>query len=285
MNGLFTAMAAVFGAIVGSFLNVVVHRMPRSEPFGLGRSRCPRCGATIRWHDNVPILSYLLLLGRCRACGCRVSLRYPLIEAVTALLFALAWNRSQALGWEPAALGFFVAAGFGAVVVAASFIDLEHRILPDRLTLRAGPIFGVVASLGVPRLHGTGFFGLELGSAMKPGLASLLVGAAGAVVGGGVVLLLRQVGTWIARREAMGLGDVKFMAMCGLMLGPGHALLAMWAAVLVAAVAGVGIWAVTRNREIPFGPYLGLGSLAALFYGAEMERLLLRELPALLRGG
>jgi leader peptidase (prepilin peptidase)/N-methyltransferase len=285
VNGVLTAMAAGLGAIVGSFLNVLVHRMPRDEPFGLGRSRCPRCGATIGWYDNVPILSYLLLRGRCRACSGRISLRYPLVEAVTALLFAIAWSRARALAWEPAALGFLAAAGFAAVVVAASFIDLEHKILPDRLTLRAGPVFGVVASIGVPRLHGTALFGVELGGAMKPGLASLLAGVAGAAVGGGVVLLLRQVGTWIARREAMGLGDVKFMAMCGLMLGPGQVLLAMWAAVLVAALAGVAIWAVTRNREIPFGPYLGLGSLAALFYGAEMERLLLRELPALLRGG
>jgi len=284
VTGVLAAFAGVLGALVGSFLNVVIHRLPRGERFGMSRSHCPKCGALIRWFDNVPILSFLWLLGRCRSCRARISVRYPIVEIATATLFSLSFLRAVDLEWEPVLLGFATAAGFAAVVVAAAFIDLQHKILPDRLTLRAGPVFGLIASVGVPGIHGLSFFGVDLSGTMKPGLGSLVVGLLGAVAGGGVILLLRQVGTWIARREAMGLGDVKFMAMCGLLLGPGPVLMAIWAAILLAAVIGVAIWAITRSREIPFGPFLGLGALATLYAGDAIETLLLRDLPALLRG-
>jgi len=281
-------LAGVFGALVGSFLNVVVHRLPRDEPLGLfrmTRSRCPECGETIHWYDNIPLVSYVALGGKCRACGWRIPLRYPLVEAVTAGLFALAVLRVAAEGWTPAWLAWLVAAAFVAVLIAASAIDFQHKILPNALTLKVGPVIGVVGSLTVIGFHGTTLLGNDLAASMKPGLASLLVGLAGAVTGGGVIWLIRFLGTLILRREAMGLGDVKFMAMAGLLLGPLSTLLALAVAMVGGSILGVAIWIVTRNREIPFGPFLALGAVAMLLYGDPITVFILETYPAWVRGG
>jgi leader peptidase (prepilin peptidase)/N-methyltransferase len=284
VNGLLTFFAAGFGAIIGSFLNVVIHRLPRGEPMGMSRSKCPKCSTQIAARDNIPLLSWLLLLGRCRACRARISLRYPLVEALTAALFALAWRRAGLLGWEPIAAAFPAVAGFLAVLVAASFIDWDLKILPDRLTLRAGPLFALLGVLLVPGIHGTSLFGEDLARAMKPGLASLVVGLAGAVAGGGVILLIRQAGTLLLKREAMGLGDVKLMATCGLLLGPLPVLLAIGVAMVVGSVIGVGIWIATKNREIPFGPFLAFGAMAVLLYGDPIRHFVFVTYPGLFRG-
>ncbi len=288
MTGLLVGFATAFGAIVGSFLNVVVHRIPRDEPLGLfrkTRSYCPSCKAGIRWFDNIPVLSYLLLLGKCRACGWRIPVRYPLVEASCALLFALAAMRTDALGWTPAWLAFGVTAAFSAICLAATAIDFEHKILPDELTMRAGPLVGLVGVLFVPELHGPVLFGNALVPTLKPALASLVVGLAGAAMGGGIIALIRWLGTLIFRREAMGLGDVKFMAMCGLVLGPWESVLAIMVAMVGGSILGLLIWAVTRNREIPFGPFLAMGALAVLFYGHEIDHLIRVSYPAWVRGG
>jgi leader peptidase (prepilin peptidase)/N-methyltransferase len=283
VNGVVAGMVAAFGAVIGSFLNVVIHRLPRGEPMGMVRSRCPRCGRTIRWHDNVPVLSYLLLLGRCRDCKAPISPRYPLVEALTAFLFALSYLRAVRLGWEPLWLALPVAAAFAAVLVAATFIDFAHKLLPDRLTLRAMPVIGLVGAVGVPSIHGTSLFGHDLALHVKPGLASLVVGLAGAATGFAVIFGIRQVGTWIARREAMGLGDVKFMLSAGLLLGPSGTLLAIGVA-MVAALLGIVIWLVTRDREIPFGPFLAVGSLAVLLHGDAVRHFVFEVWPAFVRG-
>lgn len=293
MTALLVGLVAVFGLIVGSFLNVVVHRIPRDEPLGLfrkTRSYCPSCKAGIAWFDNVPLVSYVLLLGKCRACGWRIPLRYPLVEASCAALFALAALRTGALGWTPWWLAFPVTAAFSAICLAATAIDFEHKILPDELTMRAGPAVCLIGVLFVPGLHpcvadgGTALFGQALVPTLKPGLASLVVGLAGAAMGGGIIALIRWLGTLIVRREAMGLGDVKFMLMCGLLLGPWGSVLAIGVAMLGGSILGPLIWAVTRNREIPFGPFLAMGALAVLFYGPEIEHLILVSYPAWVRG-
>ncbi len=298
MSALLVVLASGFGAIVGSFLNVVVHRIPRDEPLGLfkkTRSCCPSCKAGIAWFDNVPLASYVLLLGKCRACGWRIPLRYPVVEASCAALFALAAMRTDALaGWTPGWLAFAVVAAFSAVCLAATAIDFEHKILPDELTLRAGPVVAFTGALFVPGIHGSALLGydadgmarlgLELVPAVKPALASLVVGVAGAATGAGIIAFIRWLGTLIFRREAMGLGDVKFMLMCGLLLGPWGSILSIMVAMVGGSILGVLIWAVTRNREIPFGPFLALGALAVLFYGASIEHLILVDYPAWVRG-
>ena len=283
-------LGAALGAIVGSFLNVVIYRLPREEPLGLlgrTRSRCPSCDSKIAWYDNVPLLSYLALRGKCRACGWRIPLRYPAVEATTAALFALCVLRtSQLEAWTPKVLAFAVTASFSAVLVALSVIDLQLKILPDKLTLRAGPVICLLGALAVPGIHGTALFGHDLAVSMKPALGSLLVGLAGAAAGGGIIAAIRGLGTLILKREAMGLGDVKLMAMCGLLLGPWPygAVLAIMVAVVGGSVLGLVIWAITRDREIPFGPFLAMGALAVLFYGAEIYHFVFVTYPGLLRG-
>jgi leader peptidase (prepilin peptidase)/N-methyltransferase len=277
--------AGLFGAIVGSFLNVVIHRLPRDEPLGLfkkSRSVCPSCGAMIRWFDNLPLLSYIVLLrGRCRACGGRISLRYPLVEAACAALFIVCAARVAALGWTPPVLAFLVAAAFSALLLAAAVIDWEHKLLLDKLTLRAGPVIALAGVLAIDAVPGTTLLGYELaGGSIKPGLASLVVGVAGALVGGGVILLIRWLGTMALRREAMGLGDAKFMATCGLLLGPGPVLLALGVALVGGSLLGLIIWAVTRNREIPFGPFLAAGAWTVLMYGDAIHRFVFVTYPA-----
>ena len=261
-------LVATFGAFIGSFLNVVIWRMPRGKKFAAGRSHCPHCGEMIAWHDNIPILSYLVLRARCRHCSERISIRYPLIEALTAGVFALSWWRAHEQWQDPVIVAAVIYAAFAAVLVAASAIDFEHKILPDKLTLRTLPVIATAGSLLVPTIHGTELFGRDLaaGGAMKPALASLLVGLAGYLVGAGVVWSIRALGTLALKREAMGLGDVKLWGACGFLLGPGGAMLGLGVAVLAGGVLGVAIWVVTRNREIPFGPFLAIGALAVLWY-------------------
>lgn len=282
-------VAGLFGLVVGSFLNVVVHRLPLREPLGLfrkTRSQCPSCSATIAWYDNLPLLSYVALLGRCRACRWRIPLRYPLVELTTGALFALAAVRTEDLGWTPGWLAWAVAAAFSAVCVAASAIDFRHKILPDVLTLRVGPLIALVGTVFVVDLHGTVLFGHDLaGQSLKPGMASLVVGAVGAVTGGGIIWLIRALGTLALKREAMGLGDVKFMAMAGLLLGPVPTLFALAVALLGGSVLGVAIWIATRNREIPFGPFLALGVLAVLFHGEEIAHFITVTYPSWVRPG
>ena len=202
---------------------------------------------------------------------------------VTAALFALCALRAQELAWHPRWLGFGVAAAFGAVCLAASAIDFQHKILPDRLTLRVGPVICLIGAIFVPGFHGTAVFGAEL-AGMKPGLASLAVGLAGGVVGAGIIYAIRWAGSLLMRREAMGLGDVKFMGMCGLLLGPGAVILAIGVAMVGGAVLGVLIWIVTRNREIPFGPFLALGALSVLLYGAQIDTFVFETYPGWVTG-
>ncbi len=265
---------AGLGAIVGSFLNVVIHRLPRAEPMRLmGRSMCPSCGQVIAWHDNLPLLSYLLLRGRCRRCRWPIPVRYPAVEALGAVLFALAFLRGEALAWTPLLPAVALSAAFLASLVAAAIIDLRHRILPDLLTLKVALPIALVASATIPALHGTSLFGVSLASAGKPGLASLLVGGAGAVVGGGTILLARAVGGRLLRREAIGLGDAKLMAACGVMVGPEGALLSIAIASLLGSVVGVGFRLATRRREVPFGPFLATGVAISLLTGLHLRGL------------
>lgn len=279
MIGVLATLAGAFGAIIGSFLNVVIHRLPRKEPFGMARSKCPRCGTQIAWHDNIPLVSYLLLVGRCRSCRARISLRYPLVEALTAAVFVLCVFRVEALGYRPPLAAWGFCAAFSAVLIAASFIDWDHKLLPDALTMKAGPLIAIAGAVGVPEIPGTDLFGYELALAMKPGAAALLVGLAGALVGGGVILIIRLVGGWLLKKEAMGLGDVKFMAMCGLLLGAEGALMAICVGLVAGAILGILIWLVSREREIPFGPFLAIGALGVLLFRPEIQRFVFETYP------
>lgn len=238
------AWSGLVGLVVGSYLNVVIHRLPSGASTVTPRSRCPACGAPIRAFDNLPVLSWLLLRGRCRDCRAPISIRYPLVEAATGGLFAGAVAH---FGWSFDALA---AALLSSLLVALAGIDLDHFLLPDRLTLP-----GLAAGLALQPLLATG---------------SLLRGVAGALVGAGVLLVLA--GAWELARgvEGMGLGDVKMLAMVGAFLGIAGVVVTLVVASFAGSLAGLALLARGRGglgSKLPFGVFLAAGGLAALFFG------------------
>ena len=238
--------AGVLGAVFGSFLNVVAYRLPRHESLVKPASRCPNCGTPVRPYDNIPILSWLLLKGRCRTCSEPISPRYPLVEALTAALCV-----GAVLAHDTAA-AIALSLGLILIVIPAALIDLEHRIIPNRLTL-LGAILALV-----------------LGTALDPSgePERLIAGAAAA----GFLLLAA-----LAYPGGMGMGDVKLAAVMGLFLGRDVAA-AMMLALLLGAVVGAGIIARKGSREgrktaVPFGPFLAAGGVIAVFAGHQLVSL------------
>jgi leader peptidase (prepilin peptidase) / N-methyltransferase len=235
--------AGVLGAVVGSFLNVVAYRLPRRESLISPASRCPACGAPVKPYDNIPIVSWLVLRGHCRSCGAPISVRYPLVEALTAALCVgavLAHHSAAAIALSIVLI---------LLVVPAALIDLEHRIIPNRITA-----LGVVLAL---------LIGVTLDPGGEP--ERLIAGAAA----GGFLLLAA-----LAYPGGMGMGDVKLAAVIGLFLGAPVA-----AAILVALLSGVSVGAVViarkgthagRKTAVPFGPFLAFGALVAVFAGRPL---------------
>jgi leader peptidase (prepilin peptidase)/N-methyltransferase len=287
--------SALFGATVGSFLNVCIFRLPRHcMSVVRPRSRCPKCLRMIAWYDNLPVLSWLLLGGRCRGCGLPISPRYALVELLTAgLFFVAAWRQVHAPGpgWERA-VAFAAQAWFLSVLIVCTFIDLDFRILPDELTL-SGIVVGLAVSTAFPFVHvgsplpfgGEGalarLLGGPEGSGLPASLAGLLRAALGALVGGGALYLVGYLGKWAFRKrieklgetEAMGLGDVKYMAMIGTLLGWRGVLLTFVVACVLGSVFGILKLVVLRRMGYaPFGPFLSLGALALLFWSRHVDR-------------
>lgn len=235
-----TAFAGVLGAIFGSFLNVVTHRLPRRESLVAPASHCVACGATIKPYDNIPVLSWLLLRGRCRSCGVHISARYPLIEAGTAALcVAVVLVKSSA---ADIVLGLAMV----LLLVPAAAIDLEHKRIPNLITLP-----GCIVAIAL---------GLAFDASGEPARLLAGLGAGGAFL---IVTLISPRG--------MGMGDVKLATMIGLFLGS-----AVIPAILIALLAGVLVGGVViarvgvskgRKTAVPFGPFLALGALVALFAG------------------
>lgn len=343
-----TVVFGVVGAMIGSFLNVCIHRMPRDESLVRPPSHCPRCGMTIRWRHNVPILSWLLLRGRCADCGARISARYAVVEALTAGIFAGLWLRHGSTGPLVAA-GFCL---FAAGLIVATFIDLEHLIIPDEITL-GGAAAGIVLSVVAPGIHGEAY--------VWPSLKTAVVGA---VVGAGVVFGILELGKlllgrqrfplptgepmvftetdlhlpdrvlpyeevffrrsdtlvfhathlelvdrcyrnvtvqlrlraglmqvgeeqidpatvpWMQAvtdevtvpREAMGFGDVKFMAAIGAFTGWPGIVFALMASSVVGLAVNLGLTATGRREwsaRIPYGPYLAIAALVWILGGRE----------------
>ena len=266
-------IAGVFGAIIGSFLNVVIHRVPLEESIVFPNSRCPSCGAVIAFYDNIPVLSYLVLRAKCRRCKEHISFRYPAVELLTAALFiAVAWHDGLS-----AALPFNLV--FASALLALVFIDAEHMILPNVITY-PGIVFALIARVAIPYLMGRPYFddlpSLSQGAfADMPIWVTSLAGAAiGALLGGGSLWLMGW--TWEKLRgvEAMGLGDVKMMFMVGAYFGWRLTILTIFVGVLSGSV--IGIFLMLRQREknmqmlLPFGVFLGLGAIAALLFGAPI---------------
>ena len=266
-------IAGVFGAVIGSFLNVVIHRLPLEESIVFPNSRCTSCGAAIAFYDNIPVLSYIFLGAKCRKCKEHISFRYPAVELLTAALFiAIAWHDGLS-----AALPFDLV--FASALHALVFIDAEHMLLPNVITY-PGIVFALIARVAIPYLTGTPHFD-DVPSLSGGALANMplwvvsLSGAAiGALIGGGSLWLMGW--TWEKLRgiEAMGLGDVKMMFMVGAYLGWRLTILTIFVGVLSGSVIGILLMARQRERNmqmlLPFGVFLGIGAIAALLIGAPV---------------
>ncbi len=266
-------IAGAFGAIIGSFLNVVIHRLPREESVALPSSKCPSCSTELAFYDNVPVLSYVLLGGRCRSCKTRISPRYPAVELLTAVLFvAVTWRT----GVTPA-LPFDLI--FVSALLALVFIDAEHMILPNAITY-PGMVFALVARLAIPYLVGAPHFddipGLMNGPFHGwPVWAVSIVGAfIGALAGGGSLWLMGWLWEKLRGVEAMGLGDVKMMFMVGAYFGWRLTILTIFLGVFSGSFIGIALMIQQGKKDmqmlLPFGIFLGIGSILALLVGPQI---------------
>ena len=266
-------LAGIFGAIIGSFLNVVIHRVPNEESIVFPNSRCPSCGAVIAFYDNIPVLSYLALGAKCRSCKQHISIRYPAVELLTAAMFvAVAWHDGMSVR-----LPFDLV--FVSALLALVFIDAEHMILPNVITY-PGIVFAVVARVAIPFLTRTPHFD-DLPSlingpfeGMPIWVASLGGAAIGALAGGGSLWLMGWIWEKLRGVEAMGLGDVKMMFMVGAYLGWRLTILTIFVGVLTGSIVGVALMARQRERNmqmlLPFGIFLGIGAIASLLFGSQI---------------
>ena len=246
----------IIGAVIGSFLNVCIVRMPQEKSVIKPRSHCVHCQHTIPWYDNVPLFSFLILRGRCRFCQAKISRRYVVVELLTAVTF----------------LDFYLYFGFSELLVpylimfscfiAATFIDFEHRIIPDEISV-GGMLTGVLLSFVTPALHGF--------SAYTPGWSvhfqSLWCSVMGVLIGGGAIYAMGMLGDFLFKKESMGGGDIKLLAMIGAFLGWEKAILTFFVAPFFGAVYGVIEKIRTRDTTIAYGPFLVLGALISLFWG------------------
>ena len=237
---------ALAGLVVGSFLNVCIYRLPRGQSIVWPGSRCPSCGADIRWYDNIPVLGYLLLAGRCRSCRKPIGVVYPIVELATMAVFlAHHW----ALGATPL---LAVRIAFGCAMVVLFAIDLEHQILPNVITL-PGILVGLAASLFLP-----------------PGLQSALIGV---LVGGGSLWLLFEIWKWLRGVEALGMGDVKMLAMVGAVLGWEQVIATLVLSSVAGSLVGLGLIATGRGSlgsKLPYGTFIALGAIASSLAGDRL---------------
>jgi leader peptidase (prepilin peptidase)/N-methyltransferase len=265
------AFALFFGLVVGSFLNVCILRLPQGISITTPRSHCPQCKKLIPWYDNVPVLSYVILRGKCRRCGKKISARYPFIEALTGLVSGLL-SLKFGLGVEWA-----IYLGFSAALIVLGFIDLDHRILPDPITLN-GIWIGVLANvyLAPPSPLISRIFGMAGIEITNPRLIALASSLLGIVVGGGLLWGVAEAYLRLRGIEGMGFGDVKMMAMVGAFLGAPMALLTIMVGSLLGSVIGLIFMRFSgksREYELPFGTFLSMAGIVAVLYGEDLVRL------------
>ena len=257
----FPVLVFGLGASVGSFLNVCIYRMPKNESVITPRSRCG-CGQPIAWHDNIPVLSWLLLRGKARCCGRAFSIRYPQIELGTALLFLACWKLFPP---DKAVAGM----AFCALLIGATFIDLDHMIIPDAFTV-GGAVVGVALSLELPALHGRVH---EIGmiASLRSGLDAML----GLLVGSGLVLWIALVAEAVLKKEAMGFGDVKFLGAIGAFVGWKGAVFAIFGGALLGCLWFVlaMLWQKIAGRPARVGPKVETpeGQPAEIGFGAHVS--------------
>lgn len=238
----------MFGLVIGSFLNVLIYRIPLKKQFVKGRSACPGCGALIKWYQNLPVISYLFLRGKCAACKARISFRYPLVELLNALAYIYFCYR---FGWTT---DLAVFAFLASVLIVIFFIDLDHQIIPDVITLP-----GIILGLAVSFL---------------PSGLGILPSFIGVLVGGGALYLVAILGDWLFKKESMGGGDIKMAAMLGAFLGWQKVLFVFMASAAIGLVVSIGLLMVSaklrETRIVPFGPFIAIAAMLAVVWGDQI---------------
>ena len=237
----------LLGLIVGSFSNVCIYRIPRNESIIYPASHCPKCRTTIKPIDNIPLLSYILLKGRCRNCGSKISIQYPVVEFLTGLIYLIIY---LIYGLSVQSLVYII---LSSALIIIAFIDLQEQIIPDVISL-PGIVVGLILSFIVPYI-------------------SFINSALGALVGGGIILIIAWVGSIIFKKEAMGGGDVKLAAMIGAFLGWRYIIISLFLGFFLGALTGI-ILIITKIKKredaIPFGPFIALGSIITLLWGEKI---------------
>jgi leader peptidase (prepilin peptidase) / N-methyltransferase len=239
------------GAAVGSFLNVLIFRIPEGQSIVLPSSHCPKCGHAVRFYDNIPIISYIILRGKCRDCHEKISLQYPLVEAITALVSLLLFLK---FGLSLKYLSSFI---FTCALIVITFIDLRHQIIPDVISLPGIPVFFLLAVF---------FMDLTVWE-------SLL----GILIGGGCLFAIAFLYEIVTKREGMGGGDIKLLAMLGAFLGWKSLFFILFVSSLLGAIVGVSAMIIKGQNmkyAMPFGPFLSIAAVAYLFVGADVMKFI-----------
>jgi leader peptidase (prepilin peptidase) / N-methyltransferase len=257
------AFAIIAGLMIGSFLNVCIHRMPIEESVITPRSHCVQCKNTIPWYDNIPIISYLILSGRCRFCKSKISFRYFIVELLTAFVFVLLVNKFGRSGKTL----IYIALSIGMII--ATFVDLQHQIIPDEITY-GGMVLGLLSSILYPQLHST-----------YHRLYALRSSFIGLIAGGLLIYAVSWLGTIAFRKKlkqigeesAMGGGDVKYLAMIGSFLGLQGVLMVFFLAPFFGVIAGISEKLRKKSDIIPYGPYLSLATLVVVLWGDIITRV------------
>jgi leader peptidase (prepilin peptidase)/N-methyltransferase len=259
MEKILLVWMGLFGLVIGSFLNVVIHRLPRQVPFLTGRSVCPQCNARLKWYHNIPALSFVLLRGRCAFCRKRISYRYPAVEIVNALFYIYFY-------WQFGfSLNFGIFAFLASVLLVVFFIDIDFQIIPDVITL-PGMALGLAVS-------------------MLPGGIGTMSAMIGLLVGGGALYLIAMLGDWLFKKESMGGGDVKMAAMLGAFLGWQKIILIFISSAVIGLVVSLVIMIfsadVRETRVVPFGPFLATAAMLSIVYGDQLISLYLTNIVGL----
>ena len=259
------------GACIASFLNVVIWRVPRGESIVSPPSHCPKCNAAIKWYQNIPILSWLALRGKCANCKAPISPRYILIEALGGLLFLAAF-REYGLTIDTPVMWIWI-----SLMIVGSMIDFDHKLLPDFVTV-GGMVLGVGFAMVKVALAALCMGGFDLALA-----SPVLVSMVGLVFGFGLLWLIRFLGSKAFKREAMGLGDVFLMGAVGALFGPVAVLVTLILSSVFGSIVGLSMVALSKTKfgkfvEIPYGPYICMGCLAWMFWGPELVNYYLRRM-------
>jgi leader peptidase (prepilin peptidase)/N-methyltransferase len=259
MDYLMFSLVGLLGLAVGSFLNAAIYRVPRQIRLHRGRSICPHCGNRLKWHHNVPVISFVVLRGRCGFCGARISLRYPAVELITAAFYLFFF-------WQHGlTFNFGIFALLSSALVVIFFVDLDFQIIPDLITL-PGMALGLAVSL-------------------VPGGLGIVDASIGLVVGGGALYLIALLGDWLFKKESMGGGDIKMAAMLGAFLGWQKVIFIFIASAVIGLLVSVIVMAFSsklrQTRIIPYGPFLSLAAIVAIVYGDRLISLYLASVIGL----